>query len=146
MQWGRGNVHYLEEWKPSDNWRQRVTVKPHLHDTTCCQTSLTTGCIVCTNIQLVCQTAVSCIQPVVKPVVQPGVTTGWTNSGCSFNTVVKPVVSCKRGINGPLPLLSEWRKDEARPLFGVIVTFIALTQPWTITEQNISSFCLRLKS
>ena len=36
--------------------------------------------------------AVSCIQPVVKPVVQPGLTTGWTNSGCSFTTVVKPVV------------------------------------------------------
>jgi len=26
----------------------------------------------------------------VKLVVQPGLTTGWTNSGCSFNTVVKP--------------------------------------------------------
>jgi len=37
------------------------------------------------------QTAVLCIQPVVKPVVQPGLTTGGTNSGCSFNTVVKPV-------------------------------------------------------
>jgi len=32
-------------------------LKPRLHDTTCCQTSLTTGCIVYTN-----------IQPVVKPV------------------------------------------------------------------------------
>jgi len=31
------------------------------------------------------------IQPVVKLVVQPDLTTGWTNSGCSFNTVVKPV-------------------------------------------------------
>jgi len=46
-------------------------------------------------------------QPVVKPVVQHGLTTGWTNSGCSFNTVVKPVVqlvwqpvvSWKRGIS-----------------------------------------------
>jgi len=33
------------------------TVKPRLHDTTYCQTRLTTGCIVYTN-----------IQPVVKPV------------------------------------------------------------------------------
>jgi len=32
-------------------------LKPRLHDTTCCQTGLTTGCIVYTN-----------IQPVVKPV------------------------------------------------------------------------------
>jgi len=71
-----------------------------IHDTTGCQTSLTTSCIVYTNIRPVVkpvwqpswQPAVSCIQPVVKPVVQPGLTTGWTNSGCSFNTVVKPVV------------------------------------------------------
>ena len=54
-------------------------IKPRLHDTTCCQTGLTTGCIVYTNIQPVVkpvwlpvwQPAVSCIQPVVKPVVQP---------------------------------------------------------------------------
>jgi len=58
-------------------------VKPHLHDTTCCQTGcqsgMTTGCIVYTNIQPVVkpiwqpvsQPAVSCIQPVVIPVVQP---------------------------------------------------------------------------
>jgi len=38
------------------------------------------------------QPAVSCIQPVVTPVVQRGLTISWTNSGCSFNTVVKPVV------------------------------------------------------
>jgi len=59
-----------------------------------CQTSLTTGlrtgCIVYTNIQPVVwqpfwQPAVWCIQPVVKLVVQSGLTTGWTNSGCSFN-------------------------------------------------------------
>jgi len=73
-------------------------------------TGLTTGCIVYTNIQPVdkpvwqpvSQPAVSWIQPVVKPIVQPSLTTGWTNSGCSFNSVVKPVVkpvwqSCKRG-------------------------------------------------
>ena len=28
----------------------------------------------------------------IQPVVQPGLTNGWTNRGCSFNTVVKPVV------------------------------------------------------
>jgi len=54
----------------------------------------TTGCIVHTNIQPVVnpiwQPAVSCIQLVVKPVVQPG-TTGWTNCGCSFNTVERTV-------------------------------------------------------
>jgi len=52
------------------------SVKPHLHDTTCCQTDLTTGCIVYTNIQPVVkpvrqpvwQPAVSCIQPVVVAV------------------------------------------------------------------------------
>jgi len=72
--------------------------------------------------QPVWQTPVSCIQPVVNPVVQPGLTTGWTNNGCSLNTVEwtvavrstrlsnrlyvkpvvepvwQPVVSCKRGI------------------------------------------------
>ena len=37
------------------------------------------------------QTAVSCIQLVVKPIVQPGLTTDWTNSGCSFNTVERTV-------------------------------------------------------
>ena len=68
------------------------SVKPSLHDTTCCQPV----------VKLVWQPAVSCIQPVVKPVVQPGLTTGWTNSGCSFNRlqpVWQPVVSCKRGIS-----------------------------------------------
>jgi len=73
-----------------------VWFKPRLHDTTCCQTFVYT------------------IQPVVKRVsnrvwlVQPVLTTGWTNSGCSLNTVVKPVlrqmvwqpaVSCKRYIS-----------------------------------------------
>jgi len=54
------------------------TVKPRLHDTTGCQTGLTTGL---TNGFIVytagCQT-----------VSQPGLITAWTNS-CSFNTVVK---------------------------------------------------------
>jgi len=74
-------------------------LKPSLHDTTYCQTGLTTNCIMYTT-----------IQPVVKPVWQPAasysnhqclliphlhdktgcttsLTTGRTNSGCSFNTV-----------------------------------------------------------
>jgi len=41
---------------------------------------LTTGCIVYTDSHFV------------KPVVQPRLTTGWTNSDCSVNTVVKLVV------------------------------------------------------
>jgi len=81
----------------------KFTIKPRLHETTCCQTgcqtALTTGCIVYTNIQPavkpvwqpVWQPAVSCIQGVVKPVVQPGLTTGWTISGCSFNPVERTV-------------------------------------------------------
>jgi len=36
--------------------RISLTLKPHLHHTTCCQTGLTPGCIMYTN-----------IQPVVKP-------------------------------------------------------------------------------
>ena len=55
----------------------RSTVKPRLHDTTCCQTGcqtdLTTGCIVYTN-----------IQPIVKPVWQP---------------VWQPAVSCIQTFN-----------------------------------------------
>ena len=94
-----------------------------LHDTTCCQTGLTTGCIVYTNIQPFVkpvwqpawQPVVSCIQPlvkpVVKPVVQPGLTTGWTNSGCSFNMVVKPVwqlaASCIQTVWQPVVI---WKK------------------------------------
>jgi len=57
-----------------------LTVKPCLHDTTCCHTGLTTSKMFVYTIQLVG-----------KLVVQPGLTTGWTNS-CSFNTVVKLVV------------------------------------------------------
>jgi len=83
-----------QEIKVLQNWNQTaISLKPHLHDTTCCQTGchnplnvcihvttgcqagLTTGCIVYTNIQPVVkpvwqpvwQPAVSCIQPVVKP-------------------------------------------------------------------------------
>ena len=102
----------------------RVTVKPRLHDTTCCQTGLTTGYIVytagcqtsCTtrfdnrlNEQSVRSTRLS------NRVCQIGCTTLFDNrlneQCCSFNTVVKPVVkpvwqpiwqpvvSCKRGLN-----------------------------------------------
>jgi len=52
------------------NWLSNVCI----HDTTI--------------VKPVWQTAVSCIQPVVKPVVQPGLTTS-----CLFNTVVKPCLS-----------------------------------------------------
>jgi len=83
---------------PEETSHQTITqlstapVKPHLHDITCCQTGLTTGCIMYTagsqigyttrfdnrlNEQLFvqhgCQTGlmlVYTIQPVVKPVVQ----------------------------------------------------------------------------
>jgi len=84
-----------------------ATLKPHLHDTTGCQTGC---CIVYTNIQPVSGSTTGCI--VYTAGCQTGwlfVQPGWTNSGCSFNTVVKPVakpvvepvwqqvVSCKRG-------------------------------------------------
>jgi len=36
-------------------------IKPRLHDTTCCQTGLTTGCIVYTNIQPVVKPDAKCI-------------------------------------------------------------------------------------
>jgi len=70
------------------------TIQPVIK--TGCRTSLTTGCIVYTNIQPVVipvwqpvwQPSVSCIQPAVKTVVQPGLTTGWTNSGCSYNRLM----------------------------------------------------------
>jgi len=47
-----------------------VIVKPRLHYTTCCQTGLTTGCIVYT-------------------VVQPGLTTGWM-----FVFMIQPAAGC----------------------------------------------------
>jgi len=103
------------------------TLKPRLHDTTCCQTGLITGQMFAYTIQPVesciqtfnwltnglttgltngcivytagCQTGCTTRfynqlneQLFVQPVVIPGLRTGWTNSGCSFNTVVKPVV------------------------------------------------------
>jgi len=72
-------------------------VKHPLHDTTCCQTGLTTGYMFVYTIEPVVkphwQLAVSCIQLVVKPVVQPSLTTDWTNSGCSFNTAERTVAA-----------------------------------------------------
>ena len=76
-------------------------VKTRLHDTTCCQYGCqrfdnrvnvcihdTAGCQ--TRCQTGCQTGLinGCI--VYTAGCQTG--SGWTNSGCSFNTVVKPVV------------------------------------------------------
>ena len=66
-----------------------LSVKPRLHDTTGCQTGLTTGWMCAYTILPVLKPVVTNIQLVVKPIWQPAVL--WTNSGCSFNTVVKPV-------------------------------------------------------
>jgi len=85
-----------------------AVLNPRLHDTTCCQTGcqtcLTTGCIVYTNIQPVVklvwrpvwQTAVSCIQSVVKPV------------GCLFTRYSRlwnRLYNRLYGVNGALGLL-----------------------------------------
>jgi len=77
-----------------------VCLIPHLHDTTGCQISLTTGCIVQTNIQPVvkrvwqlCWTNSHCSQPLyVQPVVKPGCTTG-----CIHDTVVCQT-GCQMGL------------------------------------------------
>jgi len=86
-----------------------IILKPRLHDTSCCltgcQSGLTTGCIVYTNIQPVLKGLTNgCIVYTVG--CQTDCTTrfdnqlneqwlfvqhSWTNSGCSFSTVVKPV-------------------------------------------------------
>ena len=52
-----------------------------------------TGCIVYTNIQLVVKPVWQPSVLYIQPVVQPSLTTDWTNSGCSFDTVVKPVLA-----------------------------------------------------
>jgi len=93
---------------PTPRWPG--TLKPHLHDTTCRQTGLTTGCIVYTNIQLV-------VKPVWQPVWQPAVSCiAGCQTGCTtrfdnrlneqwlfVHPVVQPVwqpaVSCKQTSN-----------------------------------------------
>jgi len=69
------------------------TVKPRLHDTTCCQTGcqtgLTTGCIVFDN--RFDKRLYRVYSWLLNRLYNVGLTTGWTNSGCSFNMVVKPV-------------------------------------------------------
>ena len=113
----------LTEWHP---------VKPRLHDTTCCQTGcqtschtgLTTACIVYTA---GCQTGYTTrfdnrlneqwlfVQP------------GWTNSGCLFNTVVKPVwqlvwqpaVSCKQTSNRLSNLLTTGLTTGWMPVYKI---------------------------
>ena len=56
---GMGTMVSVDFCSQIDHHRVRLLIKPHLHGTTCCQTGLTTGCIVYTN-----------VQPVVKPVVK----------------------------------------------------------------------------
>ena len=81
----------LSNWL-SNRFENRL-YRVYKHSTSC-QTSLTTGL------------SNRLYNSVWQPVEQLGLTTDWTNSGCSFNTVVKPVVepswqpvaSCKRGL------------------------------------------------
>jgi len=105
--------------KPLDD-RCTGNIKPRLHDTTRCQTGLTTGCIMYTNTQPavkpvwqpVWQTAVTCIQPVVKPVWQTRfdnrLNKQWlfVQHGCQqwLSNRWQPVVSCKRGFRVRLKL------------------------------------------
>jgi len=83
---------------------KRFSLKPRLHDTICCQTRLTTGCIVYTNIQPVvklcimytagCQTGCTTRfveQLLVQHGCQTGLTTGLT-AGWMFVYTVQPVV------------------------------------------------------
>jgi len=74
-----------------------------------CTTGLTTGCIHDTT---GCQTKLVCNRLYRVEQTATVRSTGWTNSGCSFNTiqpVVKPVwqpvVSCKRGSTMPCSLM-----------------------------------------
>jgi len=106
-----------------------LSLKPHLHDTTCCQTGLTTswttGCIVYTN-----------IQPVVKPVVQPD----WQRVVQPFvRPVQQPVVSCKTGYNR-----SHWMKVilklqgqpyAVQPKFNSVQLHIQCTE-WNPDQHN----------
>jgi len=83
-----------------------------------CQIGCTTELTTVLNEQplFVQQPVVSCIQPVAKLVVQPGLTTGWTNSGCSFNTVVKSVYN--RFDNRVQPI-SSYTTTSFSPVSGV---------------------------
>jgi len=83
----QGNRHLLASAFLSGKWPKRqciiytssvvpVAIKPHLHDTTCCHTGLTTGCIVYTNIQ---------------PVVKTGLTNGCIvyTAGCQYGCTTR---------------------------------------------------------
>ena len=82
--------NHSRQWRNEESATADVAVKPRLHDTTCCQTACQTGCQ--TGLTAGCQTG--CTTRFDNRLdkqwlfVQPG----WTNSGCLFNTVVKPVV------------------------------------------------------
>jgi len=86
-----------------------VMLKPRLHDTTCCQTGLTTGWMFVYTIQPVvsCIQTLNCCQPIWQPAVSCKQTSKWLSNRVDnlldVCLVVKPVwqlvVLCKRGMS-----------------------------------------------
>jgi len=98
------------------------------------------------------QPAVSCIQPVVKPVVQTGLTTGWTNSGCSFNTVVKlvwqPIDNWLYSVNKhPTGCQTSWCFYTIQPVVKPVVQLVVsckrgISLCCSISETRLTLECL----